>query len=285
MPEFIENTRDLRSKELSELETVLAGWEDCAPGHFYGPTVRSHELIHFITQGQGQLTIGGKTYTAAAGDAFLIPAEEMSYYIADYRSPWYYAWIGFTGIGAARYMRQLMWASEGSYVLHGLDTEKYAALLRKTGSLKGASLQNYLMCQSVLLEVLSNLVGDLSAGLPDQPVPSLAEKIKFYLDIKYNEKTPVSEIAAAFGVHPNYLTRVFREKYKVSPKKYLLSLKLKKAASLLTSSDLPVALIASSVGFDDQAAFSKAFKAVYGSSPTAFRGVPGDGSMVPIREP
>ena len=285
MPEFIENSKDLKAKQLSELETVLAGWEDCAPGHDYGPTVRSHELIHFITQGQGQLTIDGKIFSAAAGDAFLIPAEEMSYYIADYQDPWHYAWIGFTGISASRYMRQLQKVSENGYILHGLDTEKYVSLLRKAGSLSGASLQNYLMCQSVLLEVLSNLVGDLSAGLPDQSAPSLAERVKFYLDIKYNEKTPVSEIAAAFGVHPNYLTRVFREKYKTSPKKYLLSLKLKKAAGLLTSSDLPIALIASSVGFDDQAAFSKAFKAVYGSSPTAFRGVPGDGSMVPIREP
>jgi AraC-like DNA-binding protein len=271
MPEFIENSKDLKVKQLSELETVLAGWEDCAPGHFYGPTVRSHELIHFITRGQGQLTIGGRTFTAAAGDAFLIPAEEMSYYIADQKTPWHYAWIGFTGTHAARYMHQLQRASEGGYILHGLNTEKYTALLRKAGSLSGASLQNYLMCQSVLLEVLSNLVSDLSADLPDQSAPSLAEKIKFYLDIKYNEKTPVSEIAAIFGVHPNYLTRVFREKYQTSPKKYLLSLKMKRAASLLAASDLPVALIAASVGFDDQAAFSKSFKKVYGRSPSEFR--------------
>lgn len=33
----------------------------------------------------------------SAGDAFLIPPAEVTYYQADEREPWSYAWVGFDG--------------------------------------------------------------------------------------------------------------------------------------------------------------------------------------------
>ena len=51
------------------------------------------------------------------------------------------------------------------------------------------------------------------------------------------------------------------------------TLKLEKAASMLTTTDTPVALIAESLGFDDQHAFSKLFKKYWGVSPMAYRKV------------
>lgn len=61
------------------------------------------------------------------------------------------------------------------------------------------------------------------------------------------------------------------EKYDIAPKQYLLHLKLEKACQLLRSTDLPVATIAGSMGFDDAMAFSKLFKKTYGCTPTHFR--------------
>ena len=88
----------------------------------------------------------------------------------------------------------------------------------------------------------------------------IADEIKFHLDMHYSDKLKLKEVARKFGVHPNYLTRIFREKYDIAPKQYLLHLKLEKACQLLRSTDLRVATIAGSMGFDDAMAFSKLFK-------------------------
>ena len=85
---------------------------------------------------------------------------------------------------------------------------------------------------------------------------SVVDEVKFFLDINYSEKLKLKDVAHNFGVHPNYLTRVFHQKYHVTPKQYLLNLKLQKACQLLRTTDLPISIIANSMGFDDSMAFS-----------------------------
>lgn len=47
------------------------GYEDCAPGHSYGPVLRNGYLIHYILKGQGIYKARGR-FSALVGDAFLI---------------------------------------------------------------------------------------------------------------------------------------------------------------------------------------------------------------------
>lgn len=100
---------------------------------------------------------------------------------------------------------------------------------------------------------------------------SIIDEIKFYLDVNYTEKVKIKDLARKFGIHPNYLTRMFHVKYGISPKQYLMSLRLYRACKLLTTTDLSIAIIASSLGFDDQFIFSKTFKKEYDMSPLVYR--------------
>ena len=77
---------------------------------------------------------------------------------------------------------------------------------------------------------------------------SVADEVKFYLDVNYAEKLVLKDVAKEFGVHPNYMTRIFHEKFGISPKKYLMDLKLKKACHLLTTTSLSIGVIAGSLG-------------------------------------
>ena len=100
---------------------------------------------------------------------------------------------------------------------------------------------------------------------------SIIDEIKFYFDINYAENLKLKDVADYFGIHQNYLTRAFHEKFGISPKKYLLQLKFKKAARLLATTQLPVSIISNSLGFEDQLAFSRTFKKFYNVSPTDYR--------------
>lgn len=46
------------------------GWEECAPLHSFGPSVRNHYLFHYIISGQGMLSshnTSGKPLVAKRG--------------------------------------------------------------------------------------------------------------------------------------------------------------------------------------------------------------------------
>lgn len=82
------------------------GYENCVPGHSYGPVLRSGYLIHYILNGSGIYKARGRLFRLKKGDAFLICPGELIYYEADRHSPWSYTWIGMQGIKVKGYLER-----------------------------------------------------------------------------------------------------------------------------------------------------------------------------------
>lgn len=271
MKEYKETSHNLIDKSMSDMALYSAGYEECSAGYGYGPLFRSYHIIHFVLSGKGALHINQQTFQCQRGDAFIIPAGKVSFYQASETEPWTYAWINFLGINAERYVYELMTAAGDGYVLHGLDTEKYKKCILEILSILDNNISSYFYANSVLLRVMSYLYKDVGVQEKSSRKISLADEIRFYLDMKYPQKIQLQEVAAKFNIHPNYMTRIFREKFQISPKRYLMELKLKKAGHLLKTTGLPVTVISDSLGFEDPLAFSKTFKKWCGTSPTAYR--------------
>lgn len=73
----------------------------------------------------------------------------------------------------------------------------------------------------------------------------------------------------------DYLRKQFREKMGLTPLKYMTSLRMKKAKSMLSvagvwDSSMTVAEVAANCGFDDPLYFSRVFKKYYGCAPSEF---------------
>ena len=83
--------------KFTELNILSAGTQKCEPGYKYGPAVRNHYLIHYITNGKGILGFDNKEFAVNAGQAFLIEPGCVTYYEADRLNPWEYIWVGFDG--------------------------------------------------------------------------------------------------------------------------------------------------------------------------------------------
>lgn len=271
MKEYIENHNSLMYKLTSDLSFYSAGYEECAPGYGYGPKYRPYHLIHFVVRGKGTLHINEHIFHVSAGDCFLIPAGKVSYYEASKTDPWCYAWANFLGINSQMYLYQLMSTSKDKYILHNLDTVKYKELIFKIMSMQGNSTSKYLLSNSIFLQILAMLFDEVKFSDNNLKKLSIIDEIKFYLDVNYTEKVKLKDLARKFGIHPNYLTRMFHTKYGISPKQYLTSLRLYRACKLLTTTDLSIAIIASSLGLDDQFIFSKIFKKEYDMSPSVYR--------------
>lgn len=92
------------------------GYENCSPGHSYGPIMRNGYLIHYILKGSGVYKARGQIFRLKEGDAFLICPGELIYYEADSKTPWSYAWIGMQGIKVKGYLERTIFPKE--LVLH-----------------------------------------------------------------------------------------------------------------------------------------------------------------------
>lgn len=274
MIEYKETKHSLMYKENSDLSLYSAGFEECTPGYSYGPTLRAYQLIHFVLSGEGEFRINEHVYHLKTGDAFLIPSGKITYYEASSKNPWSYAWISFIGISSESYLYQIMTSTDDIYVIHDLQTDKYFKSINKIMHLDPARTSHYFEGNSILFHIISMLFEDINFSENMINKISILDEIKFYFDINYAENIKLKDVANHFGIHQNYLTRAFHNKFGISPKKYLMNLKLKKAARLLVTTQLPVSMICNSLGFEDPLAFSRTFKKAYALSPTDYRNKP-----------
>ena len=106
--------------------------------------------------------------------------------------------------------------------------------------------------------------------LPDSP-PGPAEQARELPDRSLYEAVTVDDLAAAVGLSPSQLTRVFAARFGVTPYRYLLSRRLETARLLLRGTALPVREIAFRLCFSDEHYFSSLFRRKTGQTPSAYR--------------
>lgn len=271
MREHKDADHSLLYKSNSDLAFYSAGFEACQPGQGYGPRARPYQVVHYVLKGSGILDISGHTYNIEEGDIFFIPSGSVAYYEASHTDPWTYAWTNFSGIRSQNYLQRIMSASSNGYVHRGADTAPYGDDIFRILTLEKSPVSAYLEENSILLHIISRLLENTGYKDAGSDQLGVADQVRFYLEMNYFEEVRIGELAQSLGYHPHYVTRMFKQKYGITPKRYLIELKLKKACGILLSSNLPVAVVAESVGFSDPLAFSKLFKNTFGVSPRAYR--------------
>lgn len=80
----------------------------------------------------------------------------------------------------------------------------------------------------------------------------------------------VTELAAREGLSASALIRAYRKRFAITPLQHLVSLRVERACSLLAQGASP-AVVASEVGFSDQAHLTRALKERTGFTPAAYK--------------
>lgn len=117
---------------------------------------------------------------------------------------------------------------------------------------------------------------DLSAAL-DRVVPrvgvspELADQVRTYLQRRVRRSVRLGDLARRLGVSEAHLRRRFREAYGMTPRQYLLALRLQRAAALLRGTRRSVKQVAAEAGFANLTVFRRQFAKAMGLSPFAFR--------------
>lgn len=133
-----------------------------------------------------------------------------------------------------------------------------------------------LLARNALSSVVLRLMADLPKGAASLSGIALLreERIKLMLDYirsHLREEITVAQIASAASVSESECVRCFRGAIHTPPIQYVKQYRLQKAAELLKETDKRINEIGEECGFQEMSYFAKAFRELYGLTPTEFR--------------
>ncbi len=98
-----------------------------------------------------------------------------------------------------------------------------------------------------------------------------AEKGKDFMDHNYSQLNGIGQLCEILGISQGYFRGVFYNQFKVSPKRYLTSVRIEHAMSMLKDSNAKVCDVAWEVGFSQRSGFDNTFRRLVGVSPSQYR--------------
>lgn len=258
----------------TDLYIYQCGSELCPSGHFHGPAVRDHYLIHYIHSGKGIFQIGDKIWNLKAGNGFLICPDIVTYYQADKDDPWHYSWVGFHGLKAEAYLLEagltqkhpIFEYTEDDFIGNCFFEMAEAYYLKRGGDIKRLAYL-YLFLYKLTQVNAKDLYYD-SRG--DRHELYISEALKF-MEMNYSGKLTVDMIANFVGLNRSYLNSIFKENLGKTLQQYLMELRILKACELLENENLSIGDVSRSVGYPDQLLFSKVFKRLQGTTPSEYK--------------
>jgi AraC-like DNA-binding protein len=96
-------------------------------------------------------------------------------------------------------------------------------------------------------------------------------RAKELVDARYFDPIGVEDMARAAGLSRAHFSREFRRTFSETPRGYLLTRRLERAAALLRMTDRSVAAICFDVGLTSVGSFTTSFTRAFGEPPSAYR--------------
>ncbi|WP_138753151.1 response regulator [Paenibacillus sinopodophylli] len=97
------------------------------------------------------------------------------------------------------------------------------------------------------------------------------DEVRLYMDKHYTESVTLEQLARAFYVSKEYLSKMFKQEYGRNVTDYMLHLRMVKAKEWLLDETIPIKAIAEMAGYEDVTYFYRVFKKHFGIAPGEMR--------------
>ena len=236
--------------------------------------VRNDFYVMYVVEGELVVVEGDTETVAVPGDMIFYREGDYHHYRKTDRTVFRYYWIHFTGYSADEIMKTCGFAKSGIYHV-GLSEKVIKCFDTHFSDFYGQPIVGThleIIAAAHLMEIFSTMRSVMEANSTD----SSSAKLKVYSSAKFineNYHTPltVEQLASQQGLCEGYYSKVFTKYIGVSPQNYIIRVRMQNACMLLQHTDLTIARIAPSVGYDDPLYFSRIFRKNTGTSPVDYR--------------
>ncbi|HKH12799.1 MAG TPA: AraC family transcriptional regulator [Rubrobacter sp.] len=252
----------------------------------------SHDflVLAYFERGGGSVRLGGREWSAEAGDAYVVaPGEVVAGDAGLHAAGGWTVYFPAEVLGIPGPDAFLFWRTHpllfpfvrgsgnpGAGRLRvppeqrAAWTERFSALDAELRGRQDGYREAALAHLTLLLVGLSRLaidvVGDLR--LADEP---LLAGVFGCIEEHYREPISLKDVARAVGLTPGHLTTVVRRKTGRTVLGWISERRMAEARRLLVGTDLPVSEVGRRVGYGTPAYFVKVFKRNHGATPLGWR--------------
>ena len=261
-----------------DLSMYQYGYEQCEPGHSFGPAARNHYLFHYVISGTGTLLANNAkeetvTYPIKSGQGFMIFPGQITTYYADSILPWEYTWIEFDGLRVKEALNLTdLSMNSPVYRSHSRDLreklQEEMLYIAHHGKESPFHLIGHLY---LLFDYLTQSSKSTKLVQSSKMSDYYIKEAIHYIEQNFQNNITIEEIAALCGINRSYFGKIFRKAIGRSPQEFLMNYRMVKATELLKLTSLSIAEIGRAVGSENHLHFSRAIKTIYGVSPREWR--------------
>jgi len=251
------------------METV--GWQK-NQSHISRPS--GYPYYHWLqtVNGAGKLILEGQIYTIEQGTGFLLmPHEPHEYYAIE--EPWEVYWLTYDGFHIQDTMRSLGFTS--SCILSLSDAKSTEEVLEEMiEEAKASDGLNDLEISSFVYKFLTRLAkySSVENNYSLQQYYARLSPVLEYIKQHYMDDTSLDQMAACLHVTPQYLCKLFKDAFNITPFTYLIKYRIKKAKELLLfDKTMSIKEVGQAVGFSNISYFCSLFRKYEGITPGIFK--------------
>lgn len=224
---------------------------------------RSDYQIIYIERGRGSFWINGELRTIEGGNIVVYrPGEEQLYTFEAHAGAAYY-WIHFTGAGAAGLLERLK--LNGSV----FETGEFFGFRERFEKMMSACRPEDFITEDLLAGCMISILAETAKKLHNEDMSMVR-----VIETMHNDTADGrcnSDYAKMYGVSEYHFIRKFKSYTGMSPHQYKTKLLMGKACDLLLKTNMNIAEIAETLGYEDSLYFSRVFKKQMGVSPRRFK--------------
>lgn len=214
--------------------------------------------LHFVTKGEYKLLIGDEWHTVKKGQFVIYP--ENAYFERYITSPVSSYTVRFHTDKDLQFEIYTV----ADYSRGKTSLEYMRILMKRDRKDRPYEVINHYLMDVLLSPVIENMTAET-------PLDDFIQKVKKYFEKNLHNKITLHETAAIMNVSKSTLVNYFNEKAGMSPMKFLATMRIKKAKTLLLDSSKSISEIAAECGYESAYYFSNSFKKEVKISPTAYR--------------
>lgn len=216
-----------------------------------------------------QIGVSGRIQQHPADTLMIWPPNTPQHYGQTARK-WRHTWIHCEGRFVNRIVQQLRLPT-GKPIAHANPASAEQHLLAIHDELSGQAQPD----AKIVCNLLENWLRQVRRRINRQSQPDVIPRpfleARQYLDRHYDQPLRLSDLTRRMKLTEQHLCSRFGQYFGISPKNYVIRLRLHHATQLLGDQNLTITQIAQMVGYRDLYHFSKLFKKHMGVSPQQMR--------------
>ena len=231
--------------------------------------------VLLVYQGYGIYTIDNNKYIAKKGDLIFYNSDVVHDEFGGHGTDLSTYCLGISNLKLIHLEKNKIIGENYCPVVNAeADFDELLSLLeiiQKNIDQKTARLAEYsdFLMQALIIK-FCNII-EINGDLKQIKEPSLATKVKIYIDKNYNDSISLKMIAEAVNANQFYLSHIFKNETGFSPMQYVNRRRIGEAQNLLINTNMSITEIAANVGYNNSNYFQNVFRKMVGFTPGAYR--------------